>query len=216
MADRKVLPISNVISRPKFSFPFSRISAARFIICARCANDVLRYSRKVCAASWSLLSTTSSECCSNSRSSSPVAGLMLARVLEFLTKFWVLMRRPLSLRIQNIAKAAPTRVSPRKALNDFHELVRDYREQDRSIAWTAVYEKSRRSKAPFGPECSMQNEGVPFKAFGHGTPVPKSSIQKQPCKPRGASYLLTHFDHSSSCRISNSQEVPHGNPLIRG
>jgi len=100
------------------------------------------------------------------------------------------------------------RVSPRKALNDFHELVRDYREQDRSIAWTAVYEKSRRSKAPFGPECSMQNEGVPFKAFGHGTPVPKSSIQKQPCKPRQASYLLTHFDHSSSCRILIPRRCP--------
>jgi len=58
--------------------------------------------------------------------------------------------------------------------------MRDFHEQDCSIAWMAVYEKSRRSEASFGLQCSMQNEGIALKAFGQGSPVPKSSIQKQP------------------------------------
>src|SRR5215468_4025902 len=180
MADRKVLPISNVISRPKFSFPFSRISAARFIICARCANDVLRYSRKVSAASWSLLSTTSSECCSNSRSSSPVTGLMLAKVLAFLTTFWVLMLRPLSLRFRISPKQLRREFEREKLSTTSPEFVGDYREQDRSIAWTGLHEKLPAFRGALRQECSMQNEGIAFKAFGQGSPVPKSSIQKQP------------------------------------
>ena len=42
---------------------------------ARFANGTLRYSRKVASASAILLSTALSECCSNSRSNSPVTGL---------------------------------------------------------------------------------------------------------------------------------------------
>src|SRR3712207_3471489 len=75
MAAASVLPISIVISRPNSSASSSRISAARVIMRARSSNEVLRYSRKVSAASWIFLSISSSDNSSKVFTSSPVAGL---------------------------------------------------------------------------------------------------------------------------------------------
>src|SRR5262249_26323984 len=82
-AERRVLPISVVISRPRSSFSLSRISPALLIMRERSAKLSARNLGKVSKASWIFDSVCAAERGSKERSSSPVAGLTVAMGMTY-------------------------------------------------------------------------------------------------------------------------------------